>query len=229
MQVSEKEFYHIHRNNWRYSDDWHVGNILTTSKDNYNYFFYGILNEPEPRHSYQSEQLHLLDYSYKIINEARKFEKEAEMHEITEENILNINSCNSVLLNTLDNCNHHLEQSLKLSRELIFENIRIRDFKTHPSRLHCFWLCDKTDLSIWWEEFEDKSDKTIIKVKATGNVFKADGSFIHLDTMKFSDYDNIATDYWSGKSNSDPTKSKFETLFEGQIKIMAQYSNPQEI
>jgi len=115
-----------------------------------------------------------------------------------------------------------------LTRELLFENVRLQKFPDYPSRLHCFWLSDKNNLIKWLEEdgFKDKVEKEIFKVKATGIVFECDGSFINFDTIRFSDYNRLAYDYWNG---SRTNKCKLEILFEGKLDIVAKYSSLEKL
>ena len=44
MNVQNEEYFHIHKKNC-YSNNWYIGNVISTSKNSYNNFYKGLLEE----------------------------------------------------------------------------------------------------------------------------------------------------------------------------------------
>lgn len=225
MQVFNKEFFHIHRKN-HHQDLWKPGNTLTTPTTEFNHFYKGLSTEPHDKVSMGFQQFELIDYLNKNIDEIDKFNSSIDEQELNQDNILNIQGFNSHVISLLKQTFHSLAQSRKMLRELIFEDYRKKHFPELPSRQFCFWLTDKEHLESWWTEFNENENKIIYKVSVTGNLFYADGSFIQMDIFKFTDFEELANQYWSGQLNSKTDLTQKEIIFEGQIKVLSEHDNP---
>ena len=50
--------------------------------------------------------------------------------------------------------------------------------------------------------------------------------FIQMDIFKFTDFEKLANQYWSGQLNSNSGLTQKEIIFEGQIKVLSEHDNP---
>jgi hypothetical protein len=228
MQIFDQEFYHIHRTNY-HRDLWKQGKKVSTPINEYNHFFNSILTERHDKISMGFQHYNLIEYLNSNIEKIDIFNNSIDEQELKIENLLNIQYFNSHVISFLKQTFHALAQSRKMLRELIFEDYRKNHFPELPSRQKCFWLTDKKHLEKWWAEFNDNENKTIYKVSVTGNLFYADGSFIQMDILKFTDFENLANQYWSGQLNSNLSLTQKEILFEGQLKILSKHDNPSTV
>jgi len=223
-EVYNEEFYHIHRENW-HSNQWTPGHKISVSYPNHNYYFTSIINQPWPPITHFQEDYHLIDYLHKIIPLARTFTIGIDPHTLNLDQRYELLSLANHLTDLLSKNIEHFEQSLKMVRELIFETIRKERFPSYPSRLNCLWLCEKSDLNTWWNEFIDKKEKLIFKVSAKGKILQADGSLINHNFIRFSDFKQTAFQYWNGDENTLPEKRLPEILFEGELEILCKFQN----
>ena len=109
---------------------------------------------------------------------------------------------------------------LTLSREMIWELIRVQDYHDAPSRQRCMWLIEKNTLLDYWRERMGCADGTYqyVRVAATGIVHFADASLLLGDAELLSDTYEKAHRYWRGEMsdhNSEP-----EILFEGTLRVL---------
>lgn len=108
-------------------------------------------------------------------------------------------------------------QYLKWIREEIFEKLRFQIDGDLPSRKHCIWISQETDLQKWWNMFKDKPDKKILQIKLLNNnkIHRGDGTLIRADTYNIKEYEIIAKSYWSGEIiNQDEIEFSYEGAFE---------------
>ena len=228
MQVIDKELFHIHRQNY-HRGLWKPGNILSTPVDLFNNFYTGISTEPHSNVSIWSKQVPLIEHLGKEIDKFYEFNDSISDQELSPDNISNIQSFNSHILNILDKTFTSLTLSRKMLRETIFENYRNQYFSELPSRQKCFWLSDKEQIQQWWDEFNDCKNKLIYKVSVTGKLFYTDGSLIQMDVFRLTDFSELAKRYWEGHSNSNPDLIKKEYIFEGELKILSEYTDPSQL
>ena len=220
MKVDRIELYHIHRRNF-HDDSWHVGNSIDTPNAEYNYFYNGIITTYHSKVLINGEQYDLIEYL------RYKFERLKESNQVIE-TMDRLRDFNGHILSVLNNTFYSLLNSRNAFRESQFENVRQSNYSDLPSRQKCFWLCELNAVETWWNDFEDKKNNSIFKVIATGNLFKADGSHIKLDISRLTDFINLAELYWKGQSNS-PEIALPELLFEGNLKIIANYDSPSQV
>lgn len=176
------------------------------------------------RSNYKQRELHIVDQIKQMVPDADEYYQNLN-EDLSSQQIQNLRLFNTEIICSLNECGDYLEQSLKVTRELIFERVRQKSYPVYPSRLNCIWLCEKEELEGWWDEFSDKEGKYIVEVSATGKIFKADGAFITHDVIRFSDFFNLANEYWQGKMHHDNDKREPETLFSGQLKVIKRYDN----
>jgi len=109
---------------------------------------------------------------------------------------------------------------LTLSREMIWELIRVQDYHDAPSRQRCMWLTEDDVLLDFWRERMECQDGNyrFVKVVATGTIHRADASLLLGDTELLQDTYDKAHQYWRGEMsdhNSEP-----EILFEGTLRVL---------
>lgn len=227
MQIVEEEFYHIHRKNY-HQNLWQIGNSLETPKDDFNYFFESMLTKPHQKVFDNFKEFDLINYLNNHIDDLLKFNNGKGLKEL-KDNKPEMQGFNSHILCLLKQTFHSLAQSRGMLREIIFEDYRLKHFSDLPSRQRCFWLSDKEDIERWWTEFNDNDKKTIFKVNATGKLFRADGSLIQMDIFNFTDFYGLAENYWQQQFHDHNDKIQKEVIFEGELKILSEYSHPSEI
>lgn len=119
-----------------------------------------------------------------------------------------------------------IEQKLKeygiLIRELIYEEIREKNFSDLPSRRHCIWLCDIEGLEFWKNNLE--AGAKIYEVEATGNIHEAYEDSLDDNNINYKTLSNLAKEYWSGQGGKRSCAKEY--LLEGKIVILNELSNP---
>lgn len=107
---------------------------------------------------------------------------------------------------------------LMLSRELVWENIRIEKYPNYPSRQKCLWLLKNQDQIERWKKILKLEPRSysIVKVKATGRAIEVDSSHLPSDSEPLPTWYEKAYKYWEGAVTEDPLK---EFLFVGKIKV----------
>jgi hypothetical protein len=223
MEVEKTDYFHIHKEN-SYSNDWRVGNVISTPKTSYNNFYEGLNKEYICGLRCSFKEYGMMEYfNSQEYSKLEEFNNTIHNLELTPYNIEEIKSFNSHLLNLLDKSFLALGQSRKMLREVIFEKIRKENYPYLPSRLNCFWLTDEKNLQKWNQEpsFSNKQ-KTIFKVKATGKLFEANASLIQMDVTRFSEFHEHASIYWQGLKETDDIESHSELLFEGHLEIVSE-------
>lgn len=112
-----------------------------------------------------------------------------------------------------------LVNNLNITKELIYENIRLRIYPSYPSRLTSIFLCPSFHEIEKYQKTTGKITEVIHKVK----VLEPDKNKIITDWNKFNLLPNDsleiaeqrAKDYWSGENVMNP-----EILIESAIEIM---------
>lgn len=110
---------------------------------------------------------------------------------------------------------HHF---LMLSRELIWENIRLNEFGNFPSRQKCLFLIKDMDHLDKWKNTLNFHPNffQVCKVSATGLAFEADSKFLPNDSEPLPIWYDKAQRYWRGETTDDPLP---EILFIGTITV----------
>lgn len=102
-------------------------------------------------------------------------------------------------------------------RELIMEEMRVKAFKTRPSRQTCIYAADTlAEAQIWNATLGGAG--TICELTCTGTIFRADSSLLLGDSEPLSITRDRARQYWRGVVTATP---KMETLFVGKAKVTA--------
>ena len=107
---------------------------------------------------------------------------------------------------------------MQYARELIWEEVRSKNFPSLPSRLRCIWLAvSLDDAKIWAARMKLEKNFQILKVNADGNFHIADESFLVGDSEAYSKSVENAQRYWKGELNEGGLR---EVLFEGNLKVI---------
>lgn len=105
-----------------------------------------------------------------------------------------VNDIESALSKTGD----ALREALMLSRELVFERVRVVQFSDLPSRQKCIWLMpDRPDSISYWHFLNDRKSK-IYLVEVDGEVHRGAEKWLHLQADSLSDLEERALRYWNG-------------------------------
>ncbi|MEG1354140.1 MAG: DUF2441 domain-containing protein, partial [Malacoplasma sp.] len=100
-----------------------------------------------------------------------------------------------------------------LNRELILENIRIKDYPEMPSRFSCLWVAKSLEeASIWFNHFSKEKNLKLITLESTNDAVKVDSKFIPLPHDSLKVKEEKAHAYWSGQKSEAPM---IEYLFQG--------------
>jgi hypothetical protein len=107
---------------------------------------------------------------------------------------------------------------MMLSREMLWESIRLEKYPDLPSRQRCMWLVkDMNSLMHWRNKLQSENNTQYIEFSATGKIHECDASFLMGDSELLSvSYEN-AKKYWRGEMNA--TNSEPELLFEGTLEV----------
>jgi hypothetical protein len=103
--------------------------------------------------------------------------------------------------------------------ELIFETIRKEQFSHLPSRQHCIFLCEQTEVKHWYPAISDnlKTTPPIYEFEAKGKMHKADQRWLDLDILQHGNYLLAAQNYWSGNAFDSNARTTYEILFTGEL------------
>lgn len=198
IQVTEQEFYHIHRTNRnRYSDQWKVGNTLvfgTTTNLLHDRIFNTTIDI-----GYEAQHLQLLLRRHNA--NGTPYEKSQLQTGFFQESML--------------------FKYLQLAREITLEEVRKSQFSDKPSRLQGVWLADIDNLKKW-SKILPKSvfEQKIFQVTFTGKVHKADERWITNKSLLFQSYYKNAVGYWQGLPQSQRGKPTTEYVGEGTLTIV---------
>ena len=201
--VTDAEFFHVNRQvDWARSPLFEVGQVIEAGKSS-NPFF-GFFETY--RRTYQ---VTLNDGSVEVVPAI------AFLGHIAEGRV------NVPDIATAARHGHEISKHfVMLSREMIWEMIRVQDYHDAPSRQRCMWLIEENALLDYWRgRMECPNGKyRYVRVAATGTVHLADASLLLGDVELLQDTYEKAHRYWRGEmtdQNSEP-----EILFEGTLRIL---------
>jgi hypothetical protein len=109
----------------------------------------------------------------------------------------------------------------RLTREIIFEEVRKEYFPTFPSRTRCLWVMPENCESIkyWMEQLNIPGNETkLLKLSLTGKIFKANQIHLNLGNHSLDTWRQKAFKYWAGASGENLFEN--EILFEGFATIL---------
>lgn len=113
--------------------------------------------------------------------------------------------------------NRNFHDLYNLNRELILENIRIKNYPEMPSRLTCLWVVKSLEeASIWSSHFSGGENLKLITLESNNDPVKVDSKLIPLphDSLKIKE--EKAHAYWSGQESKTPM---IEYLFQGKATV----------
>jgi len=112
-----------------------------------------------------------------------------------------------------------MRSALNLSREMLFENVRLTSFPDKISRLKSIHLipAEKKDLGYWLPQLKFPG-ATIYKLEATGKVHKGDDRLLDKAVFNFETFQKRAEAYWSGAE--DANTQAFEWIFQGTVRVL---------
>jgi hypothetical protein len=106
---------------------------------------------------------------------------------------------------------------IMLARELIMEEIRIRDFSEAPSRQRCLYLADSLEEARTWQKRIGDGGE-ICSLTCNGVTHRADAHLLLGDSEPLSETRARAARYWRGEASETP---EWETLFVGEAIVTA--------
>ena len=112
--------------------------------------------------------------------------------------------------------NEKIKEYTMLIRELVYEEVRFKWFSDLPSRRHCIWLCDQTQLDYWQNTLGGECD--IYKVKVSGNMHACYAGALDDDNMNYQILSEKALSYWTGECVGNPIEKEY--LFEGKVELI---------
>lgn len=116
---------------------------------------------------------------------------------------------------------NYIYESCQMLRELVLEQIRLKEFPKHPSRLECLYCCKTYQEAKSWINALKRMQPNqpplqIVKLKAKGKIFEGDGSLMLRNTYSLNSKIDMARQYWNGSNN--PIMS--EILFVGTAQVV---------
>ena len=233
--MESKAYYHIHRidENHRWSDPFLISDSVAINEKFENFYFhkqidkygYGTCERTGPLN--QPNNLERISIFTTLGNIDKKFPpfvfdiprtpKPEELYELEE--------LYSKSTEILQESNRAFRHTFQLLRELIFEEVRLKNFSNLPSRKNCIWICeDEAQLKDWIPNL-GLATFQIMKVEAVGNIFKTDSKFISTWELDVSKYYEYANQYWNPTNNFQYP----EVLFTGELRILERFDTIEEI
>ncbi|PFI75787.1 hypothetical protein COI83_29620 [Bacillus cereus] len=216
-EVSNQVFYHIQTKKpwkneelWRKGDSFYIGNhknpfnaifdlgemVVTNNKTQQSYFINDVSRGMKTFIDYGTKETFLADFYH--------FNPEK----------------------TIDELHRTLEHFLRLTRELIFEEVRKEKFSELPSRHTCLWVIpdDIEGIKYWLSTLGDATQ--IVKLNLSGNLHKGSEEFLRLNTGSMTYLREQAKKYWSGEGGKE--EFKIEYLFKGNATVLEVFQ-PEEL
>lgn len=107
-----------------------------------------------------------------------------------------------------------------ITRELMFEEERIKVNDKLPSRLKCLFIIkEDNELNTWLDIFNRAINKEyrILKLELTGNIFCGDASLVLRQNISLNKKKQQANKYWNSHKSDSPI---LEYLFDGTVKVI---------
>lgn len=225
MIVNGKIYYHIHTVN-RFTRKWQPGRTIEFKGEELNRIFasrFARLDdniEATKSSKYISENVKLFKKVEKFLtNRSPGFLDIFDFVRDSQKNTLDLLIRAREMNQILASYNH-------LLNELIFEQVRHKNYPDLPSRLKCTWLCDRRNIKKWLSLFDSRGKRKIFEVQAFGEVFKADRSWLTADVTTATEIFRRAIEYWKGSLNPIVRERQVEYLFKGRLKVIDQIFLP---
>ncbi|MFQ5998433.1 MAG: DUF2441 domain-containing protein [Candidatus Bathyarchaeia archaeon] len=102
-------------------------------------------------------------------------------------------------------------------RELIWEDVRSREFPHLPSRQRCIWLIPSIDgVRYWIGRMGIESNFQVLQLRVQGRIHTASESHLLGDSESLETAIQMARQYWLGIVEDPKTQ---EMIFEGRIRV----------
>lgn len=116
---------------------------------------------------------------------------------------------------------NYVYESCMIIRELVLENVRLKEFSDCPSRLKCLYCAKSYKEAFNWVPILKRMDKKnpplqIVKLKCKGKIFEGDGSLMLRDTFSVDCKVKMARKYWKNETSS----CSQEILFVGEAEVV---------
>ncbi|WP_440960546.1 DUF2441 domain-containing protein [Paenibacillus nitricinens] len=114
----------------------------------------------------------------------------------------------------------YMEQTIRATREVIVEMVRLQEYPEYPSRLSCLYAAKSYEEALKWKGIFDSYYRKvlqIVKLRVIGNIFEGDGNLLPKeDGIPFSRKIEQAREYWKGNINNELP----ELLINGKIEVV---------
>jgi hypothetical protein len=112
------------------------------------------------------------------------------------------------------------EDHLKIVRELVFEDVRAREFPYRPSRTNCFWaLPPQEEIALIWLQRMRNPKGTLCLVEPEGTVHAVDAKLVRIGCYSLEELRARSRAYWKGADPDTPLKD-VEYLVEGPLRVI---------
>lgn len=115
---------------------------------------------------------------------------------------------------------NYADQTLRATREVITELVRLQEYPEYPSRLSCLYAVKSYEGALEWKDlFESYNRKVlqIVKLRVNGRSFEGDGNLLPKeDAVPFARKIEQAREYWKGNVNNKLP----ELLIDGNIEVV---------
>ncbi|TAJ08484.1 MAG: DUF2441 domain-containing protein [Nitrospirae bacterium] len=103
-------------------------------------------------------------------------------------------------------------------RELIWEDVRRKEFPHLPSRQRCIWLIPSlAGVRYWLKRMEVAADFQVLRLHVQGRIHTASETHLLGDSESLNTAIQMARQYWLGIVESIETQ---ETIFEGRVHVL---------
>lgn len=109
----------------------------------------------------------------------------------------------------------------KYTRELIWESVRLANYKEKPSRQKCLWLTQgEQNLEYWKSKIvNDQNLRQVFRVEIDGTTHEASDEHLMNDNLPYQQALDMSHRYWRGEISNPIAR---EILFEGKMRIIEQ-------
>jgi hypothetical protein len=103
-------------------------------------------------------------------------------------------------------------------RELIWEDVRKREFSHLPSRQRCIWLIlNQAGVRYWLRRMDVGDNFQVLRIQVQGSIHKASESYLLGDSEPMEESIEKARQYWRGVIEDAETE---EIIFEGRMQVV---------
>lgn len=197
--------YHVHRIN-QFDKDFSIGNTLEFGNK------YNDLKSRSMNHCcmFQDDIIKKEDEGRIVLRDLETF--------ISFDKIKNMSV--SRQLDLLTAVKKYIHNSKLDIREMILEEVRLREHPNYPSRYTCAWLTDEASLPYWCEALNVQEEEYVaLQVEADGNIFVSTDDLLPRSCMSNEDIYKGAYQYWN-PSEADLKRNAREYLLDGKMKIL---------